>query len=327
MFETAIKNVQIRYFIDHDNDHRKTTFVSGMGRSGTTWLAELLNYRNDNRLIFEPFDPSRVALAVNFQDHLYLRPEDDDRRYLAPARAIVTGFIREPFADQHNRKIFCDRRIVKEVRASLFLRWLYRHFPGMPIVMIVRHPFAVAASRLATDEDEDLDAQFEAQPDLVHDYLEPYLGVMRGCATAFERHVASWCIEMGVPLSQFSPGEIAVVFYEHLCTEPARVLHEIFEHVGRPLDARVLKQLSKPSPTTLSPERLAGDWSIGGQRITQAWRERVSATQIRRGLDIIDQFGLESLYGDQDMPMLEVPPLGIAFGASVERAKQATQGT
>src|SRR5580704_5098197 len=147
IFGGAVRKVLVSYFIDHDPDHRRATLVSGMGRSGTTWLAELLNYRNDQRLLFEPFDHQRVALAVNFTDHQYLRADDADPRYLAPARAIVTGLLRDPFVDQHNRRLVCGRRIIKEVRANLILKWLHTQFPGMPIVLIVRHPFAVAVSR------------------------------------------------------------------------------------------------------------------------------------------------------------------------------------
>lgn len=319
LFKTAIKNIQIRYFIDHDNDHKKTIFVSGMGRSGTTWLAQLLNYRNDSRLVFEPFDPMRVALAVNFQDHQYLRPGDDDRHFLAPARAIVTGMIREWFVDQHNKKLICGRRIVKEVRANLFLRWLYEHFPGMPIVLIIRHPFAVAVSRLATNEDVNLHEAFARQPELVSDFLLPYLNVMRSCATPFERHVAAWCIETGVPLAQFNTGEISVVFYERLCADPSRVLSDVFGHVGRPFDDRVYRAITKPSHTTLSPMKLAEDWGKGYQTVTQAWKERVSAEQVRRGLEILEAFELANLYDDRAMPLIDELKLPLPFGARFGR--------
>jgi hypothetical protein len=51
---------------------------------------------------------SAAALAVNFKDHQYLRADDDDPRYLAPARAIATGLLRDPFVDQHNRRLVAD---------------------------------------------------------------------------------------------------------------------------------------------------------------------------------------------------------------------------
>jgi hypothetical protein len=314
LFGPALRNIQVKYFIDHDSDHRRSIFVSGMGRSGTTWLGELINYRNESRFVFEPFDPGRVALAVNFGDHTYLRADNEDPHFLAPARAIVTGLVREHFVDQHNRKVICGSRIIKEVRANLFLRWLYAHFPGMPLILIVRHPFAVAASRGKTGVDIDLQSQFLAQPDLVRDFLTPYVDVMNGCATKFERHIAAWCIEIGVPLSQFQRGEICVVAYEHLCTEPARVLAEVFEHAHRPFDRRIFDSLTKPSTTTISRSELARTWSEGAHKITQAWKDRISPDQIRRGLAIMDAFGISDLYDEGPMPLVDRFDLPRQFG-------------
>lgn len=320
LFGPAIRNIQVRYYIDHDPDHRKTTFVAGMGRSGTTWLAQLLNFRNDYRFIFEPFDPGRVALAVNFADHTYLRPDDTRRLFLAPAKAIVTGLVKEWFVDQHNRKVICGRRLVKDVRANLFLRWLHEQFPGMPLVLIVRHPFAIAASRAKTGADVDLEAQFLSQPQLVEDYLAPYADLMRACHTPFERHVAAWCVEIGVPLSQFKPGELGVVFYERLATQPLVVLPEIFAHVGRPFDRRVADFVRMPSHTTLSKSTLEAKWASGSSRVTASWQEHISPVQVRRGLEIIDAFGLSSIYDDSPNPPLQRPPLGIAWpGSAVSR--------
>jgi len=315
LFGPAIRNIQVKYFIDHDSDHRKSIFVSGTARSGTTWLGELINFRNDSRFVFEPFDPGRVALAVNFGDHTYLRPSDDDPHFLAPARAIVTGLVREHFVDQHNRKIICGSRIIKEVRANLFLRWLYEHFPGMPIVLTVRHPFAVAASRGKTGVDIDLRAQYLSQPALVEDFLARYVDVMENCATKFERHVASWCVEIGVPLSQFQNGEICTVFYEHLVTEPERVLARVFAYVKRPFDPRVCRGLTKPSSTTLSANELTRTWSDGAKKVTQAWQDRITPAQIGRGLAILEAFGLRDLYGEGPMPLVDAIALPKTFGA------------
>jgi len=325
LFGPAIRNIQVKYFIDHDSDHRKSIFVSGMGRSGTTWLGELINFRNENRFVFEPFDPGRVALAVNFGDHTYLRPDDNDPHFLSPARAIVTGLVREHFVDQHNRKIICGSRIIKEVRANLFLRWLFEHFPGMPLILIVRHPFAVAASRGKTGVDIDLRAQFLSQPALVQDYLAPYADLMMRCETKFERHVASWCVETGVPLSQFGPGELCVVFYEHLCIEPERVLADVFRHLGRPFDRSISRAVQRPSKTTLSESELLRTWSSGASSVAQAWKDRITPQQIARGLAILDAFGLRDLYGEAPMPLVERPSLPRVFGprpveADIQRA-------
>ena len=35
-------------------DHRDAVFLAGSGRSGTTWLSEVINYKGGYRYVFEP---------------------------------------------------------------------------------------------------------------------------------------------------------------------------------------------------------------------------------------------------------------------------------
>jgi len=178
----------------------------------------------------------------------------------------------------------------------------------MPIVMIVRHPFALAASRLDMGADIDLGHEFLTQPDLVADYLQPFRRIMAGCDTPFERHVAAWCIEVGVPLSQFRDGEICVVFYEHLCTDPAATLGRVLAYLNRPFDSRILSSVRKPSTTTGDPARLGRDWSLGPSGPATSWQQRISEAQRRRGCDVIAAFGMHGLYADSSMPVSDRVP-------------------
>jgi len=49
------RRMGLRLVIDRDADHRKSIFLAGTGRSGGTWLSDILNQRNEYRLVFEPF--------------------------------------------------------------------------------------------------------------------------------------------------------------------------------------------------------------------------------------------------------------------------------
>lgn len=304
-FSGAIRNLQVRYFVDHDPDYRKTIFLAGFGRSGTTWLLALLNDRHEFRVLFEPFDPAQVALAVNFTDHQYLRPDDDDPHFVMPATAILTGRIRDDFVDQYNRRMLFHRRIAKEVRANMYLAWLHHHFPGMPIVLLIRHPFAVAASRDAVGAHIDLQRAFLSQPHLVEDHLQPFLETLDGCRTPFEKSVATWCVENRVALATLKPGDAHVVFYERLCTAPEQELRSICSHIGVRYRSSMLKKLRDPSHTTLERGRLREDWSAGAARMCAAWSTRVAADDVRRGLEIVQAFGLSHLYDASPMPLLD----------------------
>lgn len=45
-----------------DKADGQVVFVAGSRRSDTTWLQEIINYRRDHRILFEPFFHARVPL-------------------------------------------------------------------------------------------------------------------------------------------------------------------------------------------------------------------------------------------------------------------------
>src|SRR5450755_3422533 len=138
----AIRNILVKHFIDLGGDWRDTVLLSGAGRGGTTWLAELINYRNDLRYMFEPFYAGEVAGAAAFANWQYVDPADAAPRLSGYARDVVTGRTRHQRVDMYNRRLISTRRLIKEVRANLMIGWLAQRFPGMRILLLLRHPLA-----------------------------------------------------------------------------------------------------------------------------------------------------------------------------------------
>jgi hypothetical protein len=172
----------------------------------------------------------------------------------------------------------------------------------MPIVLIIRHPFAVAASWLALGEDIDLGEAYLSQPDLAADFLHFYRGAMDRCLTPFERIVAAWCIEVGIPLSQFALDDIRLVYYEQLCMDPIGVLSYLAARTACRVDPSVCKVVDRPSRTTFQHERLRRNWIEGPTCVVESWRQTISAAQVRRGFAILEEFGMDRVYGDDFMP-------------------------
>ena len=52
--------------------------LAGMGRSGTTWAGNIINYDQSYRILFEPFLPARVKEAKGFEYLQYLNPDCDN---------------------------------------------------------------------------------------------------------------------------------------------------------------------------------------------------------------------------------------------------------
>jgi hypothetical protein len=273
-------------------DHRSSVFLAGSGRSGTTWISGVINHQGAYRLVFEPFHPGRVRIMQHFRRKQYLRPGDRREEYLGPARAALTGELRSLWTDRFNERLLARRRLIKEIRANLLLGWIHANFPGMPMVLLLRHPCAVVASRLALGWGDVLTETME-QEELVEDFLLPVETEIRAARDPFERHLFSWCIENYVPLRQFGPGEIHLAFYEEFLVRPERELRRLFSFLGEDFDARsAYRALERPSPLSRNP----GAHPVGG------WRRSVNGRQLGRAVEILGLFDLDRLYGEGTMP-------------------------
>lgn len=266
-------------------------FVAGSGRSGTTWLADVLNARREYRLVFEPFHSGKVRECEGFRRRQYLRPGDRREAYLGPARKILSGEVGNSWVDRFHRTFVARRRIVKDVRANLMLGWLAKNFPKTPIVLILRHPCAVAESQMALGWKDILNETMQQQ-DLVQDHLKPMQEKILAAKDPFERRVFLWCVENYVPLRQIAPGRIHVTFYEHLVADPEPELQRIFDHLGEIFDDDILQKLRSPSP--VSRERTIGS--------TDAWCHTVPQESRKRVGEILALFGLDRVYGEGPMP-------------------------
>jgi Sulfotransferase family len=273
-------------------DHRDAVFLAGSGRSGTTWLSEVINYKGAYRYVFEPFNPARVRAFGHFRSKQYLRPDDVREAFLEPARLALSGDLKDPWTDRFNTKFVARRRLIKDIRANLLLGWMRANFPGMPIVLLLRHPCAVVSSRLALGWKDNL-GETMAQEDLVEDFLLPVEAEIRAARNDFERHLFLWSIDNYVPLRQFARGEIHLVYYEDLLENPEDGLRSLFGFLGEDMDDRVYGRLGRPSPLS---RRGAPLLSVDG------WRAHVSARQLERACEILALFGLDRVYGEGPMP-------------------------
>ena len=273
-------------------DHRSSVFLAGSGRSGTTWLSEIINDGGEYRYVFEPFNPGKVGAFEHFRSKQYLRPDDRREEFLEPARRVLTGELRDPWTDRFHGRFVARRRLIKDIRANLLLGWMRANFPGMPIILLLRHPCAVVSSRLALGWKDNLSETME-QEDLVKDFLLPVEAEIRAARDAFERHLFLWCIDNYIPLKQFESGRIHISFYENLLMNPEAELQSLFAFLGEDLDDRVYRKLGRPSP--LSRKNIT-DHSVDG------WRTHTSPRRLERTIEILNLFGLDRIYGEGAMP-------------------------
>ncbi len=294
------RRMGLRFVIDRNPDHRKSIFLAGTGRSGGTWLSEIINQRNEYRFVFEPFHPKRTPWMKPFEERKYLRPDEKDPEFLALAQSIVTGRIRHPWTERFNRRFVAHQRLIKEDYANLMMKWLHVNFPGMPLILLLRHPCAVAVSFVAHNYRGAVMPLLE-QEKLVEDFLHPYVDEIRRARDTFEKTVFLWCVETLVPLRQCRPEEMHVVFFENLVQHPEQELGRLFSYLGKSMDNLNLEKLNIPS---LTARRATSAVWTGDDRVA-GWKNKVSDEQCQRALEILKLFGLDSIYTDAPMPRAE----------------------
>lgn len=289
------------FFQNPDPDPGNTVLLCGSGRSGTTWLADLINSGNEFRYMFEPFRPGKVPECKHFNIRQYLRPDNVDVAYVEPATAIVTGKIRRRWIDKYNRRFSAPKRLIKDIRVNLCTAWLRARFPATKTVFVMRHPAAVTMSRMSRKWRSRIDDVL-GQPDLVKDHLERPLARIGEPRDKFDRHVFMWCIENLVPLRQLEPGSVHVVYYEHLCTEPESTLRALAAAIESDFDTRVLDRIQRPSRQALGNSAIRR-----GEDLTTKWRTALTPAKIDRVMEIVEGFGLNRIYTDDPMPVAKDP--------------------
>jgi hypothetical protein len=299
-FKRRMRIVRQNLYIDVAGDHRSSVFLAGAARSGTTWLADIINFDNGFRYMYEPFNQTFVPEIRSFRRRQYLRPDCCEPSYVEGVRRIVDGSVRNPWIDANNKRAMPKRRLIKEVCADLLLRWMHERFPGMPILFLMRHPCAVARSRARLWKMDNTKEWLE-QPDLIADHLGPYMELIRSDLPAFERHVVDWCVENFVPLRMLSEGDLCVLFYEDLCVDPDPALERISAFLGRSFDVPH-HWLRKPSSQAKVSEDGSASAILSGADLVDDWRNYVSSAEIRRAMEIVGSFGLDRIYTEASFP-------------------------
>jgi hypothetical protein len=290
-----------KIFIDLGN-YENTVFLAGTGRSGTTWIQNVINHEANYRIMFEPFHSKKIELLKAWNFRQYLRSNDRNPVFLKPASVILRGQIKDPWIDQLNKKILVNKRLIKDIRTNLILYWIKHNFPQIPIIFLLRHPCAIAASKLKLGWEAHLE-EFLSQDELIDDFLSPFTKEIVATKDPFEKLIYSWCVENYVPLKQFRAGDILVIFYEDFYLHPQQNIEAMksFLHVPfKPNSGSFSEEiLNQPSSTSRKDGAI-----FSKANPINYWRKDINDQQIKRAVEILEMFGLNQIYNDGNLPLL-----------------------
>lgn len=297
-------NVYLHSFIELQPGYKNSILLAGSGRSGTTWIADLINYQNQYRYLFEPFNPVRSDLCRGkLTPHKYIRANQQDSTLFEVVESLLSGKVRNISIDFCNRGLVYRKRLIKAICVNLALKWIRANFPEMPIILLLRHPCAVANSRVKRGWGQVGTGEvFLRQKELMNDFLAPFEHELRCFSdlTLFEKYIFVWCIHHHVILKQFKPGEIHLAFYESFCIRPREAIERLFSFIGQRFDDSVFVKLKQPSGSSRSNSAI-----MTGSNLIDAWKKDVDMSQIHRAVEILNMFGLDKIYSQDSLPNVD----------------------
>jgi hypothetical protein len=252
----------------------------------------------------EPFDDRCSQFRGGLPDATYLTPGTHNERLEYFADRVFSGQLRSQWTDQYNHAHHPMRRVVKDVRTVALLGWFLSRYPSMPIVYLLRHPFATAWS-MATlgwgthggllGESARLDALSEGERSII-------------IPQAFLAEVTRWCVEQQRGLRHLDPS-VHVVFYEDVVADPSSGFSEIAEYCSTRSQAWKNwtpdhTTFARPSATSVrrAAPATAQDWAA-------SWQGMIDDSVIEQALTIVQKFGLDDVYGLNSTPNLSAGDL------------------
>jgi len=307
--DTIHKKISKRIVFDKSIGVEDTVFLASVGRSGSTFLSNVINYNNRFRVMFEPFRYDVVDEAKEFIYPFYLRPDNSNLNFFLAAKKIISGQVSSDWVNSENARLFPQARLIKDIRVNFFLKWIHNNFPEMKMILLLRHPCAVVHSWISAgfgsgrQARERLLANHHFVSDMDDILLKEYLKA----ETDFEKLIFFWCFSYHVPFQQFNFDDIHLVFYENLILHPKDEVRKLFQVLGyKYSEAKVLNSFSKPSSTTKKTESFFGEKL---QRVDQ-WQKDCSKEQSARAYEIMKLFGMDKLY----CPISSIPNMEVLEG-------------
>ena len=297
----ALKSVpEQAYFTMRPCPHpSSTTLLAGSGRSGTTWLADMLTMGTRTQQIFEPLHPYWIpevrklagwTKELHRMRLLYLRPDGVYPEWEALLTRVLSGRVRSwGWTDYQRTSYFPERYLIKMIRANLMLGYLYNTF-HLPIIYIMRHPCAVTLSRLQTKSFCNV-GDLLAQETLVEDHLRPWVGEIEGARDRLGALAVWWAVENRVAQRQLQSIPHLLLTYEDLILEPEREFNRAFAFLGLTRLAPYAEAIQTPSRTSRGAvyasavERL-GHWQ---NKLSDEEQKRILSWAHRLGVDLYDQ--------------------------------------
>ena len=299
--QQAARRIRQASVLDLHRDPARGLHIAGWQRSGSTWLARMATSSASTRMVYEPSN-IRPGLFTGGAPHLHplplAGPEDDLGIDGADIIDALSGRVSTEWTNPQVTDRLPRRRVVKDVRTVGTVPWIADRLPDTPVILLLRHPMAVAHSIIELGWNADAATTSDAalairDPDAARAARE----------AALLDEVRRWAVPHGFSLRHPASVDVHVILYEELALDPEAELRRLAgfldryeEHWGdwAPDPAKI----EAPSKTSFrraesSPAAWIDSWSAS---YSPATLDAVGAVLAAEGIDRI--------YGTSSLPLL-----------------------
>lgn len=274
------------------DQHQNNIVVFGAGRSGTTWLAQIIAAAG-LELIFEPLWKQEVPEVAEWKPFPLFYKRGDDFPWHETFSRIMSGEVRNEWIIRQNPG--AERKVVKFIRANLMIDWILENYPVHP-AFIIRNPLSVVASM--QEQEWYVPEKWVRSLLRAPRFAEPFFADLPGVVELAQRELseveaktAFWCIQNVVPKRLGSFRRVHMVIYEELCEDPEGLMAELAPKIDLPMTDEVCAQLHRRS--FMAGKR---DGEAGYDPIT-AWNSVLDTAEADAVEDIVDRFQLTEYLG------------------------------
>jgi hypothetical protein len=289
-----------------DLDVRRPILVTGMPRSGTTWVGRMLSAGGALGYINEPFNlatsPGTVRLPT---EHWYTYVASENEERVLPLLLDLLHFdyslakelrrCRTRTDVHHTLKMWLSfvrsrgrRPLVKEPHAIFSAEWFLDRL-GSEVVITVRHPAAVVSSWKRLEWSFDFTNLLE-QPALMRDLLEPFRAEMEAALSPgkdlVDRVALLWRVIYSV-VDQYRQRSfhVHIVRQEDLSHDPLREYASLYKALGLSFTSRAEAAVAASSASDNPTETRVDsphETRIDSRANLENWRKRLTAEEVGR---------------------------------------------
>lgn len=292
---------------------RTPILVTGLHRSGTTWVGRMLAASNAVRYLHEPMNPTdgpRVMRGAIRHAYHYICPENDGDfepaiRRMFSMRQRVWARIKAPRPAADLRRLVAGgtpvwwkslhlrRHLVKDPFALFSAPWFAERM-GCRVVVVVRRPEGVIGSlkRMGWTFDH---RHLLEQPLLMRDHLEPFRSDLERVAAAPNDVIAQgsllWRIANQVVESyRRDCPQFHFVTHEELSLNPVAGFARLYDSLQLPftgdVEQRIIAHCGNHNATEVQQREpgygLAGYVTVNSQANLHQWKRRLTPDEVSR---------------------------------------------